>query len=55
MDGCVSPFIGEGSLVCKLASGMGGMGECHACLLGHFMNSARGQVTLYMMAGVTRE
>ena len=32
-----------------------GMVECHACPLGHFMNSARGQVTLYMMAEVTRE
>ena len=28
---------------------------CHACPLGHFINSVRGQVTLYMMAGVTRE
>ena len=32
-----------------------GMVGCHACPLGHFINSARGQVTLYMMAGVTRE
>ena len=27
-----------------------GMVGCHACPLGHFINSARGQVTLYMMA-----
>ena len=32
-----------------------GMVGCHACPLGHFINSVRGQVTLYMMAGVTRE
>ena len=32
-----------------------GMVGCHACPLGHFINSARGQVTLYMMAGMTRE
>ena len=25
-------------------------GACHACPLGHFINSAQGQVTLYMMA-----
>ena len=25
-------------------------GACHACPLSHFINSARGQVTLYMMA-----
>ena len=50
MDGCVSPFIGEGSFVSKLCGGMGARhGACHACPLGHFMNSARGQVTLYMM------
>ena len=49
MDGCVSPFIGEGSFVSKLCGGMGARhGACHACPLGHFMNSARGQVTLYM-------
>ena len=49
MDGCVSPFIGEGSFASKLCGGMGARhGACHACPLGHFMNSARGQVTLYM-------
>ena len=27
-----------------------GMVGCHTCSLGHFTNSAQGQVTLYMMA-----
>ena len=58
MDGYVPLFIGG-----VVGVGGGGVGykpsyvvawarhgACHACPLGHFINSARGQVTLYMMA-----
>ena len=56
--------MGGGSVGCKLpwvaykpsyVVAWARHGACHACPLGHFMNSARGQVTLYMMAGMTGE
>ena len=54
MDVCL--YIGMASLLSKLCGGMGARhGGCHPCPLGHFINSARGQVTLYMMAEMTRE